>query len=483
MRLNRIFLTAVLLTGLMGIGLSGCNLGYDPAEVVLVTAEDGATDGQEDLDAVISPDLPEDRAEEEVVQDTTPPEDPVVDAPRDVQEVTDAVEAGDVVDATDLADAEDSVEEEEPDPGPCAVRICSESPAPLVYDENFDTDSVGTTPCAWEGITPPQGSQGPPPVVAGALGAQGRWLQSGVDGLGGLLKFVPQNAPIWLEIDFRVSQTDIIDAIDQLCLLGGDDQTCLVDLRYNYTTRGIYASYVVNQAEPETFSLGRVDPMSWHRFTILARTPEEEEAGNYDLWVDGAHGGTAIPIPIPTEVEVPVFDRLEFRTSAPGTRPPTAVDNLYLAPLSCDEWTGHSICERQRPIVQLLQGAVANRWIATVQGGTTGAEDVHEGSCLSGEASGPDAVVPFRVPVTMVSLMVSTRDSSFDTTLYVRSECADPTSELPDGCNEDFSPATTSEVNLYCVQPGVYYAIVDGDGPDDSGDFQVYINGLQGMCE
>ena len=96
---------------------------------------------------------------------------------------------------------------------------------------------------------------------------------------------------------------------------------------------------------------------------------------------------------------------------------------------------------------------------AAVTGTTAGGQDLHAPSCLGGTGS-PDVAYEFTV-AGGASVIVSTVSAAtaFDTVLYVREECLDPSSEI--ACNDDFG-GSASQVSFDALDGVTYYIIVDG---------------------
>jgi hypothetical protein len=102
-----------------------------------------------------------------------------------------------------------------------------------------------------------------------------------------------------------------------------------------------------------------------------------------------------------------------------------------------------------------------------VSGSTTGETSSFEGGCAG---RGADRV--YALDVTQPSRARIRMQSTHDGVVYVRSSCADPTTEL--ACNDDFRDTRHSLVTA-TLQPGRYYVFADGyaaigEGPA-SGDY------------
>ncbi len=107
---------------------------------------------------------------------------------------------------------------------------------------------------------------------------------------------------------------------------------------------------------------------------------------------------------------------------------------------------------------------------STNAGGTAGTT----GSCAA-SSDAPAHVYTYR-PSTSSQVCINTVGSGFDTALYVRSACGDPSSEL--ACNDD-TQGLQSEVGFYAQAGQTYYVFVDGYG-SNSGDYTVNLR--QGAC-
>ena len=100
-----------------------------------------------------------------------------------------------------------------------------------------------------------------------------------------------------------------------------------------------------------------------------------------------------------------------------------------------------------------------------VRGSTVGEPDEAEGSCGGGGAG--EHIWTLEVLAGDRPLWADTGGSTFDTVLYIRTECDDPQSEL--SCNDDDPEmGVQSRLNLEDLGPGRYYIVVDGFGTDGS---------------
>jgi sugar lactone lactonase YvrE len=91
--------------------------------------------------------------------------------------------------------------------------------------------------------------------------------------------------------------------------------------------------------------------------------------------------------------------------------------------------------------------------------GHTGGASTTSGNCAGG---GPEIAMTFTVPTTgYVSLTTEGGQTNFDTVLYVRTDCADDTTELD--CSNDTATSTASSLDLPNVSAGTVLTVfVDG---------------------
>ena len=109
---------------------------------------------------------------------------------------------------------------------------------------------------------------------------------------------------------------------------------------------------------------------------------------------------------------------------------------------------------------------------APVSGDTTAAPDNHEPDCSS--AGSPDLVYTYSQAAdgAVVASTVS-GNTTYDTVLYVRENCFDPTSNVV--CNDDVNEAYQAEVGWMAEGGTTYYIIVDGYG-GDAGAFELTLS-------
>ena len=102
-------------------------------------------------------------------------------------------------------------------------------------------------------------------------------------------------------------------------------------------------------------------------------------------------------------------------------------------------------------------------------GTTTGGNNAHMGSC-GGDAA-PDVAFTFTAPAegdwVFSTAKVDPNATTFDTVLYVRTDCTDPNTESD--CNDD-SGSTQSEVTVHLAANQEASLVVDGFG-ENAGDF------------
>ncbi len=106
----------------------------------------------------------------------------------------------------------------------------------------------------------------------------------------------------------------------------------------------------------------------------------------------------------------------------------------------------------------------------TVNGSTGTGKDDFQASCASHTQSN-DAV--YRVKVRRRSRVRITLSSDFDGALHLRRDCTSQTTEL--ACNDDHEDNRHSQVEA-TLDPGTYYAIVDGFGRGNQGNFSLELS-------
>ena len=107
--------------------------------------------------------------------------------------------------------------------------------------------------------------------------------------------------------------------------------------------------------------------------------------------------------------------------------------------------------------------------------GLTAGDNVHGASCGGGAAS-PESVYQITFGEAGV-VCITTGGSAFDTVLHVRSDCADPESEI--ACNDDnraVTRGTQSAINLEVEADTPYFIFVDGFGANNSGVYALSIS-------
>ena len=113
---------------------------------------------------------------------------------------------------------------------------------------------------------------------------------------------------------------------------------------------------------------------------------------------------------------------------------------------------------RLRPLAEVCGDAATLSVGQPASGSTQGAADYFQATCADG-ARMPDRV--YRLNVPQRSRMRLRQQTDHDGALYVRSTCADPTTEL--ACNDDFRDTQGSLVTAI-VDAGTYYVVADGFG-------------------
>jgi hypothetical protein len=119
----------------------------------------------------------------------------------------------------------------------------------------------------------------------------------------------------------------------------------------------------------------------------------------------------------------------------------------------------------------------------SVTGTTVGAGDKFSPSCgvKSAEKSAPDRVYKFVIPQgpagrrgsSGVPVRLSLKTQGFHGLLSVRRACADDASEIK--CAEGGDDPTQSQLSMV-LEPGTYYAVVDGSGPGSQGAFTLALD-------
>lgn len=114
---------------------------------------------------------------------------------------------------------------------------------------------------------------------------------------------------------------------------------------------------------------------------------------------------------------------------------------------------------------RVCAGAVSLQPNTTVQGATTGRQDSLHASCAE-VTSSPDQVYALRLEQRSHVRVELTGD--YDTALYLRSDCAQESTEL--ACNDDLENNRASGVELD-LDPGTYYVVVDGYAGTSAGNY------------
>ena len=94
-------------------------------------------------------------------------------------------------------------------------------------------------------------------------------------------------------------------------------------------------------------------------------------------------------------------------------------------------------------------------------GGNVDPEDNYRGSCTADMTVGPDAVFAFTAPEAG-EWEFNTTGSEFDTVMYARESCLDPTTELD--CNDDIdfgAGLSQSRLRLNLVADQTVYVFID----------------------
>lgn len=118
-----------------------------------------------------------------------------------------------------------------------------------------------------------------------------------------------------------------------------------------------------------------------------------------------------------------------------------------------DDGSGHCLPDSGQDCLDPIPLTLAT---TVITGDTSGAGDDHDGSCQ--EHTGDDLVFEFELNGAVQARFHAT---GFDTVIYLRSDCADETSEL--GCSDDLPASDDSEIDL-SLSAGTYYLFIDGFG-------------------
>lgn len=101
-----------------------------------------------------------------------------------------------------------------------------------------------------------------------------------------------------------------------------------------------------------------------------------------------------------------------------------------------------------------------------IEGDTTGATDRFQATCAGGAAS-PDLV--YRLVIRRTSTVrISSEQEEWDGAIYIRSDCADATTER--GCNDDAGDNRHSMIETE-LEAGTYYVFMDGFASGNAGEF------------
>lgn len=120
-----------------------------------------------------------------------------------------------------------------------------------------------------------------------------------------------------------------------------------------------------------------------------------------------------------------------------------------------------------RPIGEVCATATPLTPGATVAGTTAGEANYFEATC-AGQARSPDRV--YSLDVAQRSRVRLRMQSTYDGAVYMRSACADPSTELT--CNDDYQD-TRHSLATATVDPGRYYVYADGFSESASGDYSL----------
>lgn len=108
----------------------------------------------------------------------------------------------------------------------------------------------------------------------------------------------------------------------------------------------------------------------------------------------------------------------------------------------------------------------------TVTGDTSHGRSNNVGSCL-GEGDAPELVYSLVVDRRLLVTVAAEQD--YDGAIYIRSNCSEPQSEVPNACNDDDNDTSHSRVSAV-LEPGTYYLFADGFG-DAHGSFTLTVTG------
>lgn len=118
-------------------------------------------------------------------------------------------------------------------------------------------------------------------------------------------------------------------------------------------------------------------------------------------------------------------------------------------------------------LAQICAGASTLAPGQAVTGRTTGQPNYFTATCAGGARS-PDRVYSLDVPAR--SRLRVRMQSTYDGAIYVRSDCANPNSEL--ACNDDHRD-TRHSMLVTTVEPGRYYVYADGFSSGSEGDYSL----------
>jgi hypothetical protein len=103
----------------------------------------------------------------------------------------------------------------------------------------------------------------------------------------------------------------------------------------------------------------------------------------------------------------------------------------------------------------------------TVAGSTSAEANYFQATCAGGAAS-PDRV--YTLDVSQRSRVRLVMQSTYDGAVYLRSSCADPTTEI--ACNDDYQD-TRHSLATATIDPGHYFVFADGFSDHASGDYSL----------
>ncbi|MEQ8458186.1 MAG: pre-peptidase C-terminal domain-containing protein [Sandaracinaceae bacterium] len=118
-------------------------------------------------------------------------------------------------------------------------------------------------------------------------------------------------------------------------------------------------------------------------------------------------------------------------------------------------------------LAQVCGAATPLRPGVAVTGSTAGQPNYFTATCAGGAGS-PDRVYAMDVPTR--SRMRLRMQSTYDGALHVRSDCANPSSEI--ACNDDHQDTRHSMV-VSTLDPGRYYIFADGFSTSEQGDYSM----------